>query len=352
MTEQLVQGILDGNVRAIARACRVVDDELEGRVALLKALFPHTGRAWIIGVTGNPGSGKSTLVDRLVEKVRARDQRVAVVAVDPTSPFSGGAILGDRIRMQRHFQDPEVFIRSLATRGALGGLSRSARDVVRIFDAWGADVILLETVGVGQDELDVARAAHTTLVVVAPGLGDDVQASKAGLLECADVFAVNKADREGADGTVRDLEGMIALGGELVFAGAHSQSHAAGELDVARAVVAMKGTRFVPPVLRCIATRNEGITELFEQLEAHRAWLSTTEQGRARQIERLRAELEAMVHDALARRVASELRGDLAPFAERVLRGEIDPYSACELLIARVSTPSDGGSSLEAKKVP
>jgi len=344
MTEKLVQGILNGEVRAIARACRVVDDELEGRVALLKALFPHTGRAWIIGVTGNPGSGKSTLVDRLVEKVRARDQRVAVVAVDPTSPFSGGAILGDRIRMQRHFQDSNVFIRSLATRGALGGLSRSARDVVRVLDAWGADVILLETVGVGQDELDVARAAHTTLVVVAPGLGDDVQASKAGLLECADVFAVNKADREGADATVRDLEGMIALGGELVFAGAHSRSHAAGALDVASAVVEMKGTRFVPPVLRCVATRNEGITELFERLEAHRAWLLTTEQGRTRQVERLRAELEAMVHDALARRVAKELRGDLAPFAERVLRREIDPYDACELLIARVSEASAGTS--------
>jgi LAO/AO transport system kinase len=342
VTEQLVHGILSGDVRAVARGCRIVDDELDARVPLLKALFPHTGRAWIIGVTGNPGSGKSTLVDRLVEKVRARDQRVAVVAVDPTSPFSGGAILGDRIRMQRHFQDPNVFIRSLATRGALGGLSRSARDVVRVLDAWGADVILLETVGVGQDELDVARAAHTTLVVVVPGLGDDVQASKAGLLECADVFALNKADREGADATARDLEGMIALGGEIVFAGAHSRSHAAAELDLAQAVVEVKGTRFVPPVLRCVATRNEGISELFERLEAHRAWLLTTEQGRIRQLERLRAELEAMVHDTLSRRVAKELRGELAPFAERVMRREIDPYSACELLVARISAAPGG----------
>src|SRR5258707_5931956 len=218
----LANDVIAGNVRAAARACRIVDDELPGAVPLLKELFSHTGRAWVIGVTGNPGSGKSTLVDGLIELFRARGSKVAVVAVDPTSPFSGGAILGDRIRMQRHAADPGVFIRSLATRGALGGLSRSARDIVRVLDAWGADVILVETVGVGQDELEVTRSAHTTLVVMAPGMGDDVQAIKAGILECADVFAVNKADREGADPTVRDLELMIALGAETLSRGPHS----------------------------------------------------------------------------------------------------------------------------------
>src|SRR4051794_14179307 len=164
----LAEKVLQGDVRAAARACRLVDDAVTGHVELLKDLFPHTGRAWIVGLTGNPGAGKSTLVDRLLELLRQAGKRVAVVAIDPTSPFSGGAILGDRIRMQRHFEDPGVFIRSLATRGALGGLSKSARDIVRVLDAWGADVVLVETVGVGQDELEVTRAAHTTVVVVAP----------------------------------------------------------------------------------------------------------------------------------------------------------------------------------------
>src|SRR5499427_10972388 len=227
MNSGLAKDVVSGGVRAAARACRIVDDEQPGYIELLKELFPATGKAWIIGVTGNPGSGKSTMVDRLIELLRARDAKVAVVAVDPTSPFSGGAILGDRIRMQRHEGDPKVFIRSLATRGALGGLSRSARDVVRVLDAWGADVVLVETVGVGQDELEVTRAAHTTLVVITPGMGDDVQAIKAGILECADVFAVNKADREGADATTRDLELMIALGGEVTRAGAHTRGHRA-----------------------------------------------------------------------------------------------------------------------------
>ncbi|HTN83279.1 MAG TPA: methylmalonyl Co-A mutase-associated GTPase MeaB, partial [Sorangium sp.] len=205
----LAEKVLARDMRATARACRLVDDRVGDHAAILKDLFPHTGRAWVLGVTGNPGAGKSTLTDRLIGVFRKQGRRVAVVAVDPTSPFTGGAILGDRIRMQAHFGDPDVFIRSLATRGALGGLSRSAADIARVLDAWGADVVLVETVGVGQDELEITRMAHTTLVVAAPGMGDEVQAIKAGILECADVFAVNKADRDGADAAVRDLELMI-----------------------------------------------------------------------------------------------------------------------------------------------
>ena len=243
----LVPRILAHDVRAAARACRLSDDRVPGWLELMRDLFPHTGKAFVLGVTGNPGAGKSTVCDRLIEAYRAEGKRVAVVAVDPTSPFTGGAILGDRIRMQRHFEDPLVFIRSVATRGALGGLSRSAIDIVRVLDAWGADVILVETVGVGQDELEVVKAAHTLLVVMAPGMGDDVQAIKAGILECADVFAVNKADREGADATVRDLELMLALGGEVTRAGGHSRGHGAGQLDLAQQVVAHAAGRWVPP---------------------------------------------------------------------------------------------------------
>lgn len=255
----LTEKILGRDLRATARGCRFCDDRVPGYLDLLRELFPHTGRAFLVGVTGNPGAGKSTVVDRLVAQLRKAEKRVAVVAVDPTSPYSGGAILGDRIRMQRHFEDPGVFIRSVATRGAMGGLSRSAWDIVNVLDAWGADVIVIETVGVGQDELEITRTAHSTVVVVAPGLGDDVQANKAGLMECADIFAVNKADRDGADGTVRDLELMIALGGEVIAAGAHSRGHAAGHLDLARQKVKHDENAWIPPILRCVATKNQGI---------------------------------------------------------------------------------------------
>jgi LAO/AO transport system kinase len=328
----LAKGVVAGDVRAAARACRSVDDELPGYVELLKELFPHTGRAWVIGITGNPGSGKSTLVDGMIETLRAKNAKVAVVAVDPTSPFSGGAILGDRIRMQRHAADPGVFIRSLATRGALGGLSRSARDVVRVLDAWGADAILIETVGVGQDELEVTRAAHTTLVVMAPGMGDDVQAIKAGILECADVFAVNKADREGADATVRDLELMIALGGETAFGGAHTAGHGAGTLDLAKAKVRHAEGKWIPPIQKCVATKKEGIAELFAKLEKHRAWLES-EAGRGRQKERSLAELRGLLRDTLAREAVRALSSEVAALSDQVERREIDPYTACERLV-------------------
>ena len=244
----LAQKVIDRDTRATARVCRLVDDRVGDHATILKDLFPHTGRAWTLGITGNPGAGKSTLTDRLIAAYRAQGKRVAVVAIDPTSPFTGGAILGDRIRMQDHFSDPDVFIRSLATRGALGGLSRSATDIVRVFDAWGADVVLVETVGVGQDELEITRTAHTTLVVVAPGMGDDVQAIKAGIFECADVFAVNKADRDGADGTMRDLELMIALGGEVTRSGGHSLGHAAGSLDLGRQEVSHAEGPWLPVI--------------------------------------------------------------------------------------------------------
>lgn len=327
MTHPLVEGVLRQDIRATARACRVCDDRRPGYLELLRGLFPQTGRAFRVGVTGNPGAGKSTLVDRLIEAYRGQGKRVAVLAVDPTSPFSGGAILGDRIRMQRHFEDPMVFIRSVATRGALGGLSRSTWDVTQVLDAWGADVIVIETVGVGQDELEIAKGAHSTLVVVPPGLGDDVQASKAGLLECADVFAVNKADREGADATVRDLEAMIALGGEIASAGAHSRSHAAGHLDVARERVQHREGAWVPPVIKSVATKREGVDAIVAALEAHRAWLATPA-GIARWQTRQTGLFRALLRDAMLERLELRLGPTIEGLVERVTRRELDPYAA------------------------
>jgi LAO/AO transport system kinase len=326
----LAEKVLARELRATARACRLADDRAGDYLAILKDLFPHTGRAWVLGVTGNPGAGKSTLTDRLITALRKEGKRVGVVAVDPTSPFSGGAILGDRIRMQDHAADPEVFIRSLATRGALGGLSRSASDVVRVLDAWGADVIIVETVGVGQDELEITRMAHTTLVVMAPGLGDEVQAIKAGILECADVFAVNKADREGADATVRDLELMIALGGEVTRAGAHTRNHHATQ----KQEIKHEAGVWVPLIGRTVSTRNQGVRELLDMLERHRAWLTGTDRGAARREARLREALHTHLRDALIDEALRVLGGDIEQATAEVARLDTDPYSAAERLVA------------------
>jgi len=329
----LAQGILDGEVRAAARAMRLVDDRQPGAVELLKDIFPHTGKAYVVGVTGNPGSGKSTLCDRLIEIVRKEGKRVGVIAVDPTSPYSGGAILGDRIRMNRHATDPGVFIRSVATRGHLGGLSRSARDLVRVLDAFGSDVILVETVGVGQDELEVTRTAHTTLVVVAPGLGDDVQAIKAGLMECADVFAVNKADRDGADATIRDLQLMIALGGESMVAAGRQRGHVTHGADEPLHAKAPPPESWTPPIVRCVALRNEGVADLYDALGRHRAWLSETEAGRARRRQRLAEEVRETLREALIDAATDTLEAELEQAVLAVERKEVDPYTATESLI-------------------
>jgi GTPase len=233
--------------------------------------------------------------------------------------------------MQRHFEDPQVFIRSVATRGALGGLSRSTADLLRVLDAWGADVVLVETVGVGQDELEVTRAAHSTLVVMAPGLGDDIQAIKAGLLEVADVFAVNKADREGADATVRDLELMIALGSEA-FAALRGRGHsAAGAVPVAEASV----ERWNVPIVKCVATHGQGTNELLAKLREHQGWLAGTDAGRARRSERLRLQLMAFLKDALAEAAVTALGDAIDDAARRVEARELDPYAACAALIER-----------------
>jgi LAO/AO transport system kinase len=334
---ELARLSLSGDTRSMARALRHVDDATPGYRDLLKAVWPRTGKAWVVGITGNPGSGKSTLCDRLIDAYRSRGRRVGVVAVDPSSPYSGGAILGDRIRMSRHAADAGVFIRSLATRGHLGGLSRSARDVVRVLDACGYDVVLVETVGVGQDELEVTHTAHATLVVMAPGLGDEVQASKAGLLECADVFAVNKADREGAESTVRDLELMISLGGDAGLALSKTRGHAthtAADGLVHGPAAGAAGASWIPPIVKCVATRGEGVDDVVKALDDHHAWLDGTEAGRGRRRERLAEQLRESLREALIEAAVLDLGPRLDAAANSVEAREVDPYTATERMVA------------------
>lgn len=334
----LAESVTSGDVRSIARALRNVDDRVSGYTSLLKELFPRTGKGWIIGITGNPGAGKSTLTDRLIEAFRKAGKKVGVLCVDPSSPYTGGAILGDRIRMTRHANDSDVFIRSVATRGHLGGLSRSARDMVRVLDAAGFDVVLVETVGVGQDELEITRTAHTTLVVSAPGLGDEVQAIKAGLLETADVFAVNKADRDGADGTVRDLELMIALGTEAMVASGKNRAHVVHggvKVDALPEGAATTDAIWTPPILKCIATKNEGVTELVSALERHHAWIQTTESGQARRRLRLKEEIRESLREAMIDAAARSLATELDAVTEKIAARELDPYTATESLVER-----------------
>ncbi len=266
----LVQKMLDGNRRALARLLTAVEDDREGVQAALADLFSHTGRAHVIGVTGAPGTGKSTLVAALAGTYRQRGQTVGVLAVDPTSPFSGGAVLGDRIRMDKLSGDDGVFIRSMATRGSLGGLARSTRYAIWVLDAAGFDVILVETVGAGQSEVDIASTAQTTVVIEAPGLGDGVQAIKAGILEIADVLVVNKADRPGATNTVRTLRAMLELGHptKTAFAGHHGAA-ANAQLPTEDAPNIM----WIPPVLETVATEQQGIDALADAINQHRAHL-------------------------------------------------------------------------------
>ena len=288
----------------------MVEDGADGLPRLIAGLFPETGRAYTVGLTGSPGVGKSSLAAELVKAARQRDLSVAVLAIDPTSPFTGGALLGDRLRMQSHATDPRVFIRSMATRGHLGGLALAAPEAVRVLDASGADLIVIETVGVGQAEVEVATAADTTLVVVAPGWGDAIQASKAGILEIADVFVVNKADREGAGEAVRDLEAMLHLGPEL---------------------------EWPPPVVKTSAQSHEGIDDLWDAIDSHRKHLESSGRLEERRRRRLLGEVEDMVAVRLRGRIDARLQeGDLEALADDLVSRRIDPYGAVDMLMERL----------------
>jgi LAO/AO transport system kinase len=312
---ELVERARRGEQLAVARLISLVEDGADAALReVAAALGPHTGRAHVVGVTGPPGVGKSTITSAVVALLRAQGRKVGVLAVDPSSPFSGGALLGDRVRMGEHATDDGVFIRSMATRGHLGGLAWATPQALRVLDAAGCDVVLVETVGVGQSEVAVVALADTTIVLLAPGMGDGVQAAKAGILEIADVFVVNKADRDGAAQTVRDLRQMLALGER-------------GAEDAWR-----------PPVVRTVAARAEGVDELVATLDAHRDWLDHSGERARRRRARAEAEIEAIALEQHRNRIG-DLRGavGLEQLAERVLTGELDPYRAADELTARLS---------------
>jgi len=341
--DSLVDRVLAGEVRAASRLMRRIDDEDPSATADLQKLFPRTGRAYVLGITGSPGTGKSTLTDRVVARFRAQGLSVGVLAVDPTSPFSGGAILGDRIRMQAHASDPGVFIRSLATRGSLGGLSRATGDCIRVMDAMGKDVIVVETVGVGQDEIDIAQMAHTTLLVTVPGMGDDIQAIKAGILEVADVFIVNKADLDGADRTVRELRQMLELRHALRRPPVeHDRQHrlktrAAGK----PAETPPPSDEWEPPILKVIAARDQGLEPVMEAVARHREFLERTGQRAERERARARMQFLALLRNRLLQSALDRLeaeKGRLDEVALSIARREADPYALAETLAHQLAT--------------
>lgn len=310
----LVAQAREGRPRAVARLISLVEGASPQLREVMAALAPLTGNAYVVGLTGSPGVGKSTSTSALVSAYRRAGKRVGVLAVDPSSPFSGGALLGDRVRMSEHASDPGVYIRSMATRGHLGGLAWSAPQAIRVLDAAGCDVILVETVGVGQSEVEIASQADTSVVLLAPGMGDGIQAAKAGILEIGDVYVVNKADRDGADATARELNHMLGLG----------EARAAGD--------------WRPPIVKTVAARGEGVEEVVEALEKHRAWME--EHGVLAERRRARAarEVETIAVTALRERIG-DLHGDrrLDALAERITAGELDPYAASDELIASLT---------------
>lgn len=324
----LAQGVLAGNRLLLARAITQVENETADARTILSAIYPHSGNAHIVGVTGAPGTGKSTLVTALVQSYRAADLSVAVVAVDPTSPFSGGALLGDRVRMRALSGDPGVFVRSMATRGSLGGLSATTNDVITLLDAAGFDRILVETVGVGQAEVEVASTAHTTIVVEAPGLGDEVQAIKAGVLEIADILVVNKADRSGVNQTVRALELALRMdGGVPRTLRHHGRLMATAPLHDDAA--ASPAEQWEVSVLKTIAADGTGVAELRARVEAHRAWLHESGELARRNYNRVAHVLENLILAELGRRIQARLSAArLSEWIDAVQRRETDPYQA------------------------
>ena len=308
--EAWIEPLRAGDVRTLARAISVVENRAPGWSDLLKALFPHSGRARVMGLTGAPGAGKSTLVDHLARFYRKQNHTVGIVAVDPTSPYTGGAILGDRIRMQEHFADPGIYIRSMATRGSLGGLARTTADVTTVLDASGRDIILIETVGVGQDEIDIVRLADITVVILVPGMGDDVQTIKAGIMEIADIFVINKSDREGAERVEREIRALQSL--------------------------ALRQDGWTPPIVKTVATDGTGIDDLAEAIAGYETYLQKENLTLKKSVQNWQERLVEMLRDVMLEKARAQLdNGNMAKLAAEVAEHKRDPYTLVEEIAAK-----------------
>ncbi len=312
--EELVAEVLQGSVRAMAKLITLVENEDSRALHLMGAIYPNTGNAYVLGITGSPGTGKSTLTDKITTILREREQTVGVIAVDPSSPFTGGALLGDRIRMQRSSGDAEVFIRSMATRGNLGGLARTTADVVKIMDAFGKDWVIVETVGVGQDEVEIAKTADTTIVVLAPGLGDTIQSMKAGVMEIADLYVVNKADRSGADELVSEVNVRVEQDSQI------------------------KKAVWKPPVVKTIAVENQGTDSLVEAIEKHRSFLHQSGKLTKNRREKTRQETLALLRDEISRNVLEKVLGNgrFDDLIDDIVAHKKDPYTSVQEIIRTI----------------
>ena len=311
-----------GDPRALARAISIVENRAAGWSELLKALFPHTGKARVIGITGAPGAGKSTLVDQLARHYRSKKENstVGIIAVDPTSPYTGGAILGDRIRMQDHYSDPGIYIRSMATRGSLGGLARATADAATVLDASGRDLIMIETVGVGQDEIDIVRLADVTVVMLVPGMGDDVQTIKAGIMEIADIFVINKSDREGAERVEREIRAMQSL---------------------ATRTLVTNNDQWTPPIVKTVASEGAGTKQLAEAIADYEAYLKKENLAFKKTVENWQERLVEMLRDAMLEKARAQMEtggGSLERYAAEVAEHKRDPYSLVEEIVRRVNS--------------
>ncbi|MBZ5568714.1 MAG: methylmalonyl Co-A mutase-associated GTPase MeaB [Acidobacteriia bacterium] len=311
-TGNWVSRIRSGDSRALARAITTVENRAPESMELLKALFPHTGHARVIGLTGAPGAGKSTLVDQLAKHYRQQNKTIGIIAVDPTSPYTGGAILGDRIRMSSHYSDPGIYIRSMATRGSLGGLAGATTDVAAVLDASGRDLVLIETVGVGQDEVDIVRLAEITVVILVPGMGDDVQTIKAGIMEIADIFVINKSDREGAERVEREIRAMQSL--------------------------STRSDSWTPPIVKTVATSGQGIAELAKAISSYEEFLRTHNLGLQKKVQNWQERLVEMLRQSLLERVLREHMADgaVSRYAAEIAEHKRDPYSLVEEIVAKL----------------